>query len=290
MEINLIRLTRLPANWKGGDLAGADIGLATFEVEVPLFVWVHFLTHKRLARNASSARAQSPARRLLKGFWTPERWKAKGQHMSPGEALPEILQAELTTRWEQLHDHVAAEVHKMTLLARAAGFQGVANEQINRAFGTSQYMRGVLTGTIAAWESIFALRAHPTADELTQEAARRMQELIAATPAAEATLHAPYSDDPLAPPRSEAWRTAAARIARVSNGAPGPGRRSDLELAQDLLDERHMSPFEHIALWTPYPLRSALYSSPDDGVTVGGVPYGWTNYRAMLENDPDIHA
>lgn len=271
----------------------SDRGLLTVEVEVPLFVWVHLLTHKRLARNASSARAQSPARRLLKGFYTPKAWKSKGFHMTPGDELPAGLQAELTMRWERLHDHVAEEVHKMTLLARAAGYTGIANEQINRVFGTSQYMRGILTATEDAWAQIIALRDHAAADEATRDLAGMLRMALNGAEWVNAEAHVPYGADVEPGTPDQVWNRAAARIARVSNGAPGAGRRSDDELAADLLTEQHMSPFEHIARWQPSPLPSALCSKPEDVMFVDDNDhefghYGWENVRAVLEHTAAI--
>lgn len=243
-------------------------GLATFVVEVPAYVWMELLTHKRLARNASSARAQSHQRHAAMGYYVPAQWYRQGTWMSPGAPLDADDNSDVIA----LVDRYYGECERRIAEIIAASNGGLAKEQINRLMPISRMMRGVVTATEPAWRAVLALRDHPAADVAMRELAQQLRDKLDRAAWVSAMHHVPFTDD-------GDMMTAAARIARVSTGAPGPGQRSDAQLAQDLIDQRHWSPFEHCASWVHNPRRSALCTTRDDM----HYAMGWQNHRSVLE-------
>lgn len=262
-------------------------GLLTYIVEVPLYIWVELLTHKRLARNASSSRAQKPKRHAEMGWHTPPTFYEQGEFMQAGEPFPDELQDELHIWWDAFHEAQYQAIADKLAELEGRGYTW-AKEQVNRLYPTTKMVRGMLTGTESAWRSVFALRASREADTAMQLLMRQMTQQWGAVDFQFSDEHIPFGgfldcgDDAFYEVRAT---QAAARAARISNGKPGPGQRSDSELAADLLRGRHLSPFEHQARWVDFPLRSALYSLPNDGLRVPGIEYGWQNRRAELEEE-----
>lgn len=79
----------------------------------------------------------------------------------------------------------------------------------------------------------------------------------------------------------------AARLARISNGKPGPGQRPDEALAADLRRDRHLSPFEHQARWVDFPLTSAIAVKAEDFYADDNGVWGWQNFRSELEAEEE---
>lgn len=253
----------------------ASNGLITFQVEVPLFVWTELLTHKRFARNASSARAQSTERYVGMGYYIPDTFYMKGDGMqSSDEPIP--YQDAAIDIWISAWN---AAVNYARQLTQA----GIAKEQANRLIPPIKIIRGVVTGTEDAWKCFLQLRNHVTADKAMQEFARIVQSAIDNTIWSYSPFHVPFADKNEygeVDVDQEVVKVAAARIARVSYDRPKQGK-NDIELADMLLKDKHLSPFEHIAFAWPVTgiIASALNSKPEDqyGETV------WLNYRSMIE-------
>jgi thymidylate synthase ThyX len=245
---------------------GTGPGLATFVVEVPAYVWMELLTHKRFARNASSARAQSHQRHAAMGYHVPPQWYRQGTWMSPGLPLDPASNDYVTRLVEEYYAECERRIAAIMIVSNG----GIAKEQINRLMPISRMMRGVMTGTESAWCAMLELRNHATADVAMRAAAEIIAQQLDAADWKISNEHTPFGDDAM---------TAAARIARVSAGAPGAGQRSDLDLAHDLIKQRHLSPFEHCATWVSHPAPSALCSTESDKHE----DHGWENHRVLLE-------
>lgn len=259
---------------------GAGVGLATVIVEVPAYIWMELLTHKRVARNASSARAQGFSRHVRHGLYIAPRYYQADKWMRIGDPLADDVNDRVRDRIEALYDHIVGEIAD---IQHEAGVR-IANEQINRLLPISRMMRGVMTATIPAWEALIKLRSAPTADVLMQQVAGKIESVLESMPVQQRNQHVPFAPDGADLQSDATWRIAAARLARVSAGAPGEGQRSDEELAQLLIADGHWSPFEHIAHWTRMPIPSALCSDAADTVDDSRSWWGWQNYRAELES------
>lgn len=258
-------------------------GIATLVVECPVFVWTELLTHKRIARNASSSRAESFGRHAAHGYYKPDTfYAASASGMGHGDALPDAVQADLDAWWIAYHADAYERAAALINGLKAKGHT-IAKEQINRLLPTTKMLRGVVTATEAAWAAVLALRTADAADPAMQDLAHKIKSAIAGADWQHSNMHVPCA--PIAVTSDtfiEAATLAAARLARTSYGAPGPGQRSDAELAADLLAMGHLSPFEHCACWEDYPAPNALCIHRDDKLR--GC-YGWENHRAKIEEE-----
>ena len=268
-------------------------GLLTVIVEVPLFVWVELLTHKRPARNASSSRAQSPKRHRGMGYYIPDTFYLQGEGMAVGDPLPYAVSQDIQTAWIEAHEHIYAIIEEFDERTKAylthRGIDGrIANGIVNRLLPTTKMMRGIVTATEDAWACLLALRNHPAADSGMQVMARQIQAILD-TPGIwrHSNYHVPLISPPVDTEEQfkASWKESAGMTARVSYGTPGPGQRSSEDLANDLLlaTPMHASPFEHSAMWVECPRSSALCSTLDDMKNKENGVYGWENCRAMIE-------
>jgi hypothetical protein len=252
-------------------------------VECPVFVWAELLTHKRLARNASSSRAEGVQRHQAHGYYKPDVFYEVGVGMANGEPLPEQLQAATEAFWLSYHHDAYERVAAFNNWLKAQGVKGLDKQQINRLLPTTKMLRSVVTATEAAWDAFFALRCDAAADPAMQEMALKIAHEVYCATWVSSRDHLPFA--PGGDTFIEAATLAAARIARTSHGAPGPGQRSDADLAADLLRMRHLSPFEHCAWWTQHPNTSALCSHESDRDGAYYEYCGWENHRSIIEHE-----
>jgi hypothetical protein len=291
IKANLVLLTKPTTQPAGGGWRDSK-GLATFVVEVPVYVWTELLTHKRLVRNASSSRAQSSKRHQGMGWYTPPTFHQQGTFMQGGDPFPEDVQKELAAFWEDLHHSVQGRVNAVNFRLEQQGYKW-AKEEVNRLLPTTKMVRGVVTATTSAWAAFLKLRANPSADRAMQNLAQDILVTLEGAPLVISDYHIPFDEKggPVADVADyyERCMVAVPRLARVSTGAPGPGRRSDGELFNDLLGQQHLSPFEHCARYTTFPMTSALAVKPEDfGYSEspqGWGVRGWENYRAEIERE-----
>lgn len=277
MSAQLILATR-PAE-------GVEVGLITFLLECPVYIWTELLTHRLSARNASSSRAQSATRHQAHGYYTPPVFYEVGEFMQSGMALPLVVQAGVRQRWQDAHEGMYDAVREIDEYVKSFGLRGLSKEQINRPLPTTKMVRGVLTMTEAGWASFFGLRYHPTADTAMQILA----ELIYDTPVEwqHGLYHVPFSDGVVRDNGHYHTQApiAAARLARTSVDRPKVGK-TDEELSQKLLADKHLSPFEHVCEFVELPLASALACRPADLDKNG---WGWQTYRSVVEqNNPEM--
>lgn len=132
-------------------------GLTTIEVNVPLYVWTELLTHKRLSRNATSNRAMPNGRNVAMGYYQPPVFYAKGSGMAIGDPLLANTQDIAQTIYREVWEFCAAKSKELDTM-------GVCKEQSSRVLPTTKMIKGYVTGTVAAWQAVFSLRKHPSAD------------------------------------------------------------------------------------------------------------------------------
>lgn len=297
IKVDLLRATR-PINIKAH-------GLISFQIELPLFCWTELLTHRRFARNASSARAMSTERYINMGYYTPEHFYTQGKGMQSSNDR-------ITQQW------LAAQIWHATMKicqfsANLLERLSVAKEQRNRLIPPTKIVRGIVTGTEDAWKAFLLLRNHHTADKAMQEFARKIEWEISklsyyvsniimisgefpiglqeyATPSGNlhvlnakpthidnwtyADTHLPFEGD---------IESIVAQIARVSY-ARTKGK-DDNALYNALWKDGHLSCFEHVAYWNIEPKLSCYTTKPDTEMDHSTFS-GWESLRARLENSP----
>jgi hypothetical protein len=249
IEVQVIAATRPPLPFNG-------YGLITLEVAVPLYVWTEILTHRRFSRNASSARAMSAKRYAEMGYYLPPVWYTQGTGMKSGEpitkkAYTDICETEYTGMMQEA-------IHAAQKLSYLAPDVRVSKEQVNRLIPPIKMVRGIITGTEAAWVAFRRLRKNSAADVAMERFAEMVDYAILHCDWNVSTKHTPYHSE------NEAERIA--RIARVSFDRTSG--KDDEALYATLLNEQHLSPFEHSAEWDLNPPMSNFTCRPDDVVFV----------------------
>lgn len=256
INVELILATR-------GDEKSSN-GIITFVIDVPYYVWVEILTHRRFARNASSARAQKTNRHIDMGYYIPDVFYKQGDGMRSSDDGIEQ---------QEVAKNIYLDVWEYSIqAARKLSELGVAKEQSNRVISPIKMIRGIITGTEDGYKHFLKLRNNKNADKAMQIFARQISEKVDGITWKISKNHVPFNDG------KSTYGEVAARIARISYGNPQFGK-TDKELGEKLIKDGHWSPMESIAFWTLLPKSSALCCKPED-LHFG---FGWQTYRAILE-------
>lgn len=236
--------------------------ITTLQLRYPRFIHAQFMTHRVFSRSASSSRAIPVSKMIQEVLADPVYPMHWGKNQKGMQAHTELDNTQGKEYWEAAMYHACNAAEAMS----QAGY----HKQIsNRLIEPFSHISVVCTGT--DWDNFFELRLHEDAQPEMQMLA---QQIAGALEESEPTrLHAgewhlPYAHaDEFGDPRL----ISAARCARVSylkHDGTTPDATSDMELANKLLQSRHMSPFEHQAV--PTGGRWANFN-------------GWRQYRSYLE-------
>lgn len=219
--------------------------ITTFEVNVPLLTWVQLLTHRDFSRNAASNRAIPTKKLLQSANFIPEKWPLNDKGMSPSEFISEDKEKDAIETWEILRRAAIGAADTFNSL-------GVHKEIANRVLAPFIYIKGIITST--KWDNFITLRTHETtqyetrvvADKIKQYFEENKRELVP-----NRDMHLPYVEaGEEFKSLTDAYMISAARCARVSYMTHDGKRdlKEDALLSLRLLQDGHMSPFEHIAL------------------------------------------
>lgn len=225
--------------------------LTTFELTIPKFILAQLNTHRQLSRNAASSRAIPLAKFRELATYTPETWWRNGRGMSPSEQITESEPGDMTLEgidfcWNNVRT-VALDEHS------GMEHYGVHKEQANRLLEPFTMVKVLVSAT--EWDNFLNLRLEDGAQSEIREVAREIGNyLLNQKPYSIPFLqwHRPYFGE------SENNNffynyVSAGRCARVSylNHGEANDERKDYDLAQRLKDNRHLSPFEHVAISAP---------------------------------------
>lgn len=277
--------------------------LITLQLRYPRFIHAEFMTHRVFSRNASSSRAV-PVKRMIQDVIDdpamPVAWGSNKPGMQAGEECTNLIEAWIGDAFYKLPAHAAWLEAREAAVDIAKGFAdaGYHKQIVNRLLEPFGHISVVVTAT--EWDNFFDLRCHPDSDPTMRALAEAIRD---AMPASEPRYlkrgwwHFPYvSEDEwdavrdtirpdhggFAPDSYVMERLAmvsAARCARVSylnHDGSQPDIEKDLDLAQKLLESKHMSPFEHQAQ-APDP------NAPDYGTQHWGNFTHWNQFRKMIE-------
>lgn len=258
--------------------------LTTLEVTLPRIVLAEANTHRMLSRNSASSRAipvQKQLERIIADPFMPVHWGMNQPGMVADQEIPADLLDECEQIWLEARDD--AMRHAKRLMEK-----GVHKQVTNRLLEPFMWQTIIFSATTYA--NFFALRCHPEAQPEIRKAAVMMREAIdASTPQLllPGQWHLPLvtnnDDDSL---EAEGYTLeqvkliSAGRCARVSylthDGKRVPEK--DIELAERLCGNGHMSPLEHVA--TP---------SRDPHGRHGNF-IGWKQLRQYIPNEADFSA
>lgn len=241
--------------------------LTTFEINTHRFILAEINTHCMLARNYRSSRAV-PTLKLLDEVREnpayPVEWRKDIPGMGAGEPMTHSEMLTAKAQWK--HAACDAAYH-----AQRAHDRGLDRQWVNRMVEPYLWVPGVISGV--EWENFFALRTSTHAQPEFKVLANLMLGALRAStpkPLEPGQWHLPYIDDEdienvtdyfqrLTPdyassvykPLDLLKLISAARCARVTYKVFHADRKSNINddqaLAQKLLKDVHMSPFEHQA-------------------------------------------
>ena len=253
-----------------------NVSLVTCKVDIPYYIWVELLTHKRFARNASSNRAMPVEKNISNlGYYMPEIFLDQGKGMAADFPVDGDTQKEAEKIWESVWKYCSKKSLQLSNL-------GIAKEQSSRVLPSFKMMRGLVTGTLDAWNKFYELRISPMADSTMQYFADVVMGSIDNAETRHGLLHLPFITDEEIEAEvftaDEVILVGAGRIARISYGDVAT-KKDDMDLGQRLKNDHHLSPFEHSAGWVEFPHASAVCSKPEDMRD----NWGWENARAYFE-------
>lgn len=226
--------------------------LVTLEVTMPRFILAEFNTHRVFSRNSASSRAIPVARRIRdvrQNPFVPEAFGRNKRGMSATEDLGGWRDTAARALW-------LGAAGAAVLAAQGLDRLGTHKQHANRLLEPFAWHTVLVTAT--DWGNFIALRTDKNAQPEMQVVARLMREALAQAEeeAVERMWHIPLvqgvdaealwdqSHEP-----EQLFMISAGRCARVSY-LTHDGRRdpcADLELAERLVTNGHMSPFEHQA-------------------------------------------
>lgn len=246
--------------------------LTTFSVIFPRYILPQVLTHRVFSRNAQSSRA-IPTKKLIeqvvKNPVMPHTFKTNRKGMQGGEVLDKESYSRAEQIWLEARD--TAVNHARTLYATC----NVHKEILNRILEPYTTTCMVITGT--EWDNFFKLRCSDDAQPEIQELAQQMRATLESSKPRSSSTHLPFVSDEEKNSYTFDFlnKVSAARCARVSY-KNHDGTKCDIQkdtyLAERLLRDGHMSPFEHQA-------KACLF-----GQEFYANFRGWKSHRYELEN------
>ena len=230
--------------------------ITTFELKYWRPILPEMNTHRVFSRNAASSRAQSFTQRC-KDIWTdphvPAHWNAEQPGMVGGEEFSPEVQDYINERIKELarnNVHFLRELNKQ--VKERTGLE-IHKQYLNRYLEPFTTVTQLVTST--EWNNFFKLRLAEDAQPEIKDMAMEMFTLLNQNNPVRTEKHLPYIqyEEMQGLTFDELIKISVARCARVSY-KPYSGEsdfQRDLRLYHRLLNNGHMSPFEHIAFSAP---------------------------------------
>ena len=245
--------------------------LTTFEVTLPRIVLAEFNTHRALSRNSASSRAIPVAKsiqQVIDDPFIPETFARNQPGMQGDSALEDSESARAV--WVKACDDAVCHAQELERL-------GLHKALANRILEPFKWQTIIVSAT--EWDNFFALRTDANAQAEIRKPAQMMLNLYENHEPMEIKSewwHLPllsvYEYADAIDGNWNFWKkVSVARCARVSY-LTHDGKRSfhkDVELHDSLLENGHLSPFEHVAT----PTRVSM--PPSNFV-------GWRQYRKEI--------
>jgi len=254
-----------------------EIRLTSMEVSYPRMVHSEILTHKVLSRNSSSSRA-IPVTKMVeqveKDPAIPVYWGKNQSGMQAREELDGIERWEAECEWLAARDSAVKHAKRLIEI-------GAHKQIVNRLLEPWMFITVVVTAT--EWANFFHLRCHPDAQPEVKLIADMMRELYLGNkpkPLDYGQWHLCYIQEDEKDLDIELLKKlSVARAARVSYLTQSGVRdhEKDIKLHDDLIQNCHFSPTEHIAT----PINQMFGLTPLDT----GNLQGWMPYRKHLPNE-----
>lgn len=274
--------------------------ITSLELTMPRFILAQFNTHRAFSRSTASNRA-IPVEKMIEQAKNnpviPVYWGKNKKGMQADEELDDFMQICAEMDWLSAKD-VAVTIAQNFIK------YGVHKQIANRLLEPFTWAKTIVTAT--EWDNFFKLRLHEDSQPEMQILAEKMKESLDKSKPKNREIHLPYVEKELINKQidlSDNWENlrkynpdlnsnyskvgifrdlgmiSAARCARVSylnHDNTNPNIEKDLELAKKLLENGHLSPFEHQAI--------ASNSSIDlRNMSTANFKY-WVQLRTLLVN------
>lgn len=279
-------MTTLSAEIIADSVSKKGARITSFQLCYPRWIHAEMMTHRALARNASSSRA-IPIRKMNRGVMRDPALPLHLGRNEPGMQAYQQIEGERERRiinslWMKALRVSVESAEEMTELC------GVAKQVANRLTEPHQHISVVVTAT--EWQNFFALRCHPAAEPHIRGLAWMIADKFYSSAPhvlSEGQWHLPYVREEEYDEHSmgDLKKFSAARCARVSyrnHDGASPTSEQDLKLydrllaglqGDDELEPGHLSPFEHQA--TPL-------ANPDE---FSGPFRGWKQHRKEFDRE-----
>ena len=223
-----------------------EVPIYTLELEYPRYIHAEFMTHRVFSRNAQSSRAipvEKAIELVASNNWYPIFMEnQKGMAASIPLEGKELLEAKIW--WNRAKDMA---IYYAKILAG----RGVHKQIVNRILEPYSLIRVIITAT--DFDNFFKLRLAKDAQQEIQILAQKMKDAIDLSEPqylSYKSWHLPYIfEDEHELNIETKLKLSAARCARVSYLSHDGKRdlQKDIDLHDQLLSSKHMSPFEHQA-------------------------------------------
>lgn len=277
------------------------VRLTTMELQFHRFILAEFNTHRMFSRSASSSRA-IPVDKMLKQMQENPAMPIHWGKNQPGMQAKDECNNLVTMDWDYYNDCECTGTRELAWKeaaenaaskARAFEFAGYHKQIVNRLLEPFQWIKVIVTAT--EWENFFKLRLHKAAQPeirvLAEHMKKAMDESIPKL-LKDGEWHLPYIsvEDCIKTTTDNFVKLSVARCARVSylnHDNSIPNIEKDIALADRLLEDGHMSPFEHVAT----PMSQASFTVyAEEGITHrdkydilwSGNFRSWIMYRNLL--------
>lgn len=280
-------------------ISESGIRITTMELEFERFLLAQFNTHRQFSRSAQSSRAV-PVQKMIDAILSDthiQKFMANEGGMQSTKKLSFDDNNRAHKIWGNARQQMIGAVQNLAEI-------NVHKQFANRLLEPFSTVKVVVTAT--EWENFFALRLHHAAQPEMQELAQAMKTAIdeSIPEMIIGSWHLPYVDydtidlKGLTDCGDEALELckliSAARCARVSylnHDNSTPDIEKDLELAQRLLADKHLSPFEHQAR----PMEKQEFNPlgewwnhgathyTKDGFQWSGNFRGWIQHRQLVD-------
>lgn len=259
-------------------------------VTYPRYIHSEWMTHRAFSRNAASSRAipfQTTIKNIHDNLALPAVFSTekKGMQGIPIDPKDTVKTSYIIERIAQMAQFVIGQTLELQTVAH------VHKSILNRYLEPFTHITALYTGHELAWLNFAQLRAHPAAEPTFQQVAYQVVEaILASTPTqlAYGEYHIPqFPGAPALSPDisslADRIKIAVARCARLSYLTHGGdySTAEDVALYNRLLESRHLSPFEHVAV-------AVQCDEVGSNFDYDSRPSGWIQHRKTIANEAYI--
>lgn len=214
-----------------------------FEIQQPRFILAEFNTHREISRLSASSRAIPLSKQIERVMNNPQPFCFIGKNQKGMQSVTEAddkLREYFINGWLDLRKEACQFAVDMESY-------GIHKQIAARALEPWLYVKTL--GASTNWDNFFKLRAHKDAQpEFMVLAFRMLEAYLESQPVyVEDGWHGPFMDQmPAGCTEEEKKKICIARCARISysNFNGEINKEDDIRLHDQLLESRHMSPFE----------------------------------------------